>query len=108
MLQSHYSNAGGFNIAVQDGECAGQSVPHVHVHVLPRVVGDLVRNDDVYDELEDWAPTVGMVEDKKKSGGGEVLVVEEDGDRKSRTMEEMEQEANLYRLVLEEGGDVRD
>ena len=28
--------ADGANIAVQDGADAGQSVPHVHVHVLPR------------------------------------------------------------------------
>jgi len=74
-------------------------VPHVHVHVIPRVEGDLVRNDDVYDELEEWAPTVAMSGEKvERSGGG--LVVEEDKDRKSRTVEEMEGEARLYRLAL--------
>ena len=37
--------AGGSNVAVQDGPEAGQSVKHVHVHVLPRVGGDFeVRN----------------------------------------------------------------
>lgn len=35
----HYGAAGA-NVAVQDGACAGQSVPHVHVHVLPRTAGD--------------------------------------------------------------------
>jgi diadenosine tetraphosphate (Ap4A) HIT family hydrolase len=33
--------AEGVNIAVNDGEAAGQTVPHVHVHVLPRRRGDL-------------------------------------------------------------------
>ena len=36
----------------QDGETAGQSVPHVHVHCLPRKAGDFKRNDDVYDALD--------------------------------------------------------
>ena len=28
--------AAGCKLAVQDGKAAGQSVPHVHVHVLPQ------------------------------------------------------------------------
>lgn len=31
-----YHGARGANIGVQDGRDAGQSVPHVHVHILPR------------------------------------------------------------------------
>ena len=31
-----YHGAVGANIGVQDGKDAGQSVPHVHVHILPR------------------------------------------------------------------------
>jgi len=81
-------------------------VPHVHVHVLPRGEGDLVRNDDLYDALEEWAPTVAMsVEKMERNSGG--LVVEEDKDRKSRTMEEMEGEARLYRLALLEEAEER-
>ena len=38
---------------MQDGQDAGQSVPHVHVHVLPRRPGDFHRNDDVYDAIDD-------------------------------------------------------
>jgi diadenosine tetraphosphate (Ap4A) HIT family hydrolase len=29
-----------FNIGVNDGEAAGQTVPHAHVHVIPRRKGD--------------------------------------------------------------------
>lgn len=36
----------------QDGEAAGQSVPHVHIHCLPRKPGDFPRNDDVYEALD--------------------------------------------------------
>ena len=31
----------GFNIGVNNGEAAGQSVPHVHVHLIPRRRGDV-------------------------------------------------------------------
>jgi len=33
----------------QDGAQAGQTVPHVHVHILPRKKGDFENNDEVYD-----------------------------------------------------------
>ncbi|VDO05235.1 unnamed protein product [Rodentolepis nana] len=36
-------------ISIQDGKDAGQSVPHVHIHALPRKPGDFARNDDIYD-----------------------------------------------------------
>ncbi len=31
----------GFNIGLNDGLAAGQTVPHVHVHVIPRYNGDV-------------------------------------------------------------------
>jgi diadenosine tetraphosphate (Ap4A) HIT family hydrolase len=31
----------GFNVGVNDGPAAGQTVPHAHVHVIPRRVGDV-------------------------------------------------------------------
>jgi len=32
---------------IQDGADAGQTVPHVHIHVLPRRKGDFARNDEM-------------------------------------------------------------
>ncbi|MBI3001711.1 MAG: HIT family protein, partial [Deltaproteobacteria bacterium] len=31
----------GFNVGINNGEVAGQSVPHVHVHLIPRRRGDV-------------------------------------------------------------------
>ena len=35
----------------QDGPQAGQTVPHVHIHILPRKVGDFEKNDEIYDAV---------------------------------------------------------
>jgi len=31
----------GFNIGINDGRSAGQTVPHAHVHIIPRYQGDV-------------------------------------------------------------------
>jgi diadenosine tetraphosphate (Ap4A) HIT family hydrolase len=33
-------NPGGFNIGINDGRAAGQTVMHVHIHLIPRYAGD--------------------------------------------------------------------
>lgn len=36
-------NAEGFNIGVNEGEVAGQTIAHLHIHVIPRYAGDVER-----------------------------------------------------------------
>ena len=31
----------GFNIGINDGAAAGQTVPHLHIHLIPRFQGDM-------------------------------------------------------------------
>lgn len=32
----------GYNIGINDGVAAGQTVPHLHIHLIPRYIGDQV------------------------------------------------------------------
>lgn len=86
-----------FNVAVQDGVAAGQTVPHVHVHILPRVAGDYKRNDDIYRDLEAWAPR----DDLEHVASQLSLIVPEDDQRRDRTANEMAEEAATYRKIAE-------
>lgn len=40
ILEERFHPAG-FNIGVNDGKVAGQTIPHAHVHVIPRYDGDV-------------------------------------------------------------------
>ena len=46
-LEAFYA-ADASTIVLQDGPAAGQTVPHVHVHILPRHNADLQNNDEIY------------------------------------------------------------
>lgn len=68
-------------VSVQDGTSAGQTVDHVHVHVIPRRPGDIVPNDAIYEHLERFG--LELVGKTHKI----------DSERKPRTPEQMKAEA---------------
>jgi diadenosine tetraphosphate (Ap4A) HIT family hydrolase len=49
-----------YNIGINDGTAAGQTVPHLHVHLIPRYAGDRddPRGGEVY--LGRWAQFVSV------------------------------------------------
>jgi bis(5'-adenosyl)-triphosphatase len=103
--------AGSFNIAIQDGSEAGQTVPHLHVHVIPRIRGATEKpgdgpSDTIYEHMAAEEGNVGgkfwdrWAERRPQPGGGFPRI--EDADREARTIEEMEEEADTFRRVLRE------
>ncbi|KAH9869063.1 hypothetical protein J1614_008140 [Plenodomus biglobosus] len=97
--------ASALNIAIQDGVDAGQSVPHVHAHIIPRKKNDLEAQggtDAIYGMMEsedadlnkqlkakEQAAQAQLAEDEKM---GRFPAVDNDS-RKPRSDEEMEREA---------------
>ncbi|KAF8648852.1 hypothetical protein HU200_064553 [Digitaria exilis] len=79
------------HITYQDGPQAGQTVPHVHIHVIPRKKGDFEKNDEIYDAV------YGIIDVKEKELKEKLDL---DIERKDRSMEEMAHEANEYRALF--------
>ncbi|KAF4973723.1 hypothetical protein FZEAL_9250 [Fusarium zealandicum] len=97
--------AGSFSVAVQDGADAGQTVPHVHIHVVPRTPGDMGTPDAVYVKMASEDGNVGGAlwdRERPRPAGGLRRV--DDEDRKPRSNEEMVDEAERYKSILREMG----
>lgn len=66
-----------WTISLQDGCFAGQTIPHLHFHLIPRRKDDLKNNNDIYGNLS------------------------MDCNRKERTYNEMKEEANYLKGLIE-------
>ncbi|CAK7323459.1 unnamed protein product [Dovyalis caffra] len=82
-----FHRATSLTFTIQDGAQAGQTVPHVHIHIIPRKVGDFEKNDEIYDAIDEKEKEL-----KQK--------LDLDKERTDRSMEEMVQEAEGYRLLF--------
>ena len=102
--------AGSFNIALQDGAHAGQTVPHVHVHILPRIPGatgkDPGPTDEIYERMAAEEGNVGgALWDTARPEAGGAFPRIEDASREARSLHEMRAEAELFKSVLREMSD---
>ncbi|KAJ5175926.1 ADP-ribose diphosphatase [Penicillium canariense] len=102
--------AASLNIAVQDGVHAGQSVPHVHAHIIPRKPADLDPIDAVYGMLGGEDGDVGKALRETQTGRHtnsespkkrtRFPVVDNEA-RKPRSAEEMQTEAEMLGREME-------
>ncbi|KAH7053220.1 HIT-like domain-containing protein [Macrophomina phaseolina] len=103
MIERVYG-AHALNIAIQDGKAAGQSVEHVHCHVIPRKERDMDERgggDKLYDMMEGEEGDIGKelrrnqeVEQRHRFAGPDV-------ERRPRSEEEMRKEAELLAQEME-------
>ncbi|KAK9378906.1 HIT-like domain-containing protein [Kockiozyma suomiensis] len=96
------------NIAIQDGALAGQSVPHVHCHIIPRKLSDLPDVDDIYKLMSspdaDLELSFAQLKKFSKSSGASDGPDLPDDLRQPRGMDEMEAEAIMLRGRMERRG----
>ena len=115
-LISRVYAASALNVAMQDGVDAGQSVPHVHCHVIPRKHQDLEGkggNDAVYGMLEGEEGDIGEhlrerererdgdSRERETSAGRPKFPKVDEESRRPRGEEEMRTEAEMLRAEME-------
>jgi len=107
-----------FTFAIQDGVDAGQTVSHVHIHILPRFRGDFKNNDDIYSEIEKGEKKINkaataQTEELQKQNSSSSLASSASSDvvktvhvdapkRRYRTDAEMHDEATKFRVWMKE------
>lgn len=115
-VEAHYG-AGSLTLAIQDGPLAGQTVPHVHIHVLPRRPNDFPKNDQVYDEIDKGEAEYDKAAVNTPAGasgggasataaaaggaGGAGERLDLDKERVVRTHQDMAEEAGVLRRAME-------
>ena len=102
------------NIAIQDGKDAGQSVPHVHAHVIPRKCADLDHKggtDAVYEMMDGEEGDIGAFQaqrqEERAGRGGKAnrFPAIESEERRPRSDEEMKAEADMLAREMEKEGE---
>lgn len=100
----HVYKASSLNIAMQDGIDAGQSVPHVHTHIIPRHKTDLDERgggDAIYDMIEGEEGNIGRHFQQRENRAK--FPKPDDMSREPRSEAEMIAEAKMLAQAMEDG-----
>lgn len=92
-----YYHVNSVTVAIQDGPPAGQTIPDVHVHIMPREYGDFKENDVVYDMLDE----ADILPHSNGNLSASIFLftnscIEPDAERIPRSKEQMTAEARKY------------
>eukprot|EP00271_Cylindrocystis_brebissonii_P001178 TRINITY_DN1147_c0_g1_i2.p1 TRINITY_DN1147_c0_g1~~TRINITY_DN1147_c0_g1_i2.p1 ORF type:complete len:126 (-),score=32.84 TRINITY_DN1147_c0_g1_i2:303-680(-) len=105
-VEAHFG-ATSLTYAIQDGPEAGQTVAHVHIHILPRKGGDFPNNDDVYDAIDASEKVLGSDGPEGPQECAEALdgvakkqKMDSSKERKARSIEEMAAEATELQALF--------
>ena len=104
MIERVYK-ATSLNIAIQDGLDAGQSVPHVHTHIIPRHKADLDKRggaDAIYDMMESAEGNIGSHFQQRDDGRAKFPKPDNES-REPRSEVEMAAEAKTLAKAMEDG-----
>ena len=91
------------NIAIQDGVAAGQSVAHVHTHVIPRNLNDLEQkggSDAIYGMLDGEEGDIGSHFRERLNERPKFPAMDND-ERQPRTEQDMSAEAERLAHEME-------
>ncbi|KAK2809680.1 hypothetical protein FQN49_008593 [Arthroderma sp. PD_2] len=101
--------ASSLNVAIQDGVDAGQSVPHVHAHIIPRKKADLDHkggSDAIYGMMDGEEGDIGrflaerkIAMESRRTRSGFPAV--DNDSREPRSEEEMQTEAEMLAKEME-------
>ncbi|AAS50313.2 AAL053Cp [Eremothecium gossypii ATCC 10895] len=98
--------AAALNIAIQDGPEAGQTVPHLHTHLIPRYADNNI-GDAIYDHLDRWSFEDQLADWQRRRAaycGDEAArreLAKPDDVRKPRTADDMTAEARALSAGLQ-------
>lgn len=90
-------NSESLTLTIQDGAEAGQSVPHTHLHIIPRYKGDWMNNDDIYPSLQKKEKEMANELTQRKGP---------DSNRPARSPAEMKNEADFLRRLFSHFEDI--
>ncbi|PGH20085.1 hypothetical protein AJ80_03735 [Polytolypa hystricis UAMH7299] len=96
-------NASSLNIAIQDGIDAGQSVPHVHTHIIPRRRLDLDHrggSDAIYEMMDGSEGNIAKRLWERMEARSRLPAVDNEA-REARSDEEMLEEAQRLAVEME-------
>ncbi|OKL57164.1 Bis(5'-nucleosyl)-tetraphosphatase [Talaromyces atroroseus] len=103
MIERVY-DASSLNIAIQDGVDAGQSVPHVHTHIIPRRKADLDHmggTDAIYGLLDGEEGDIGRIQREVNKKRRTDFPAVDNESRTPRSEEDMAREAEMLAREME-------